>query len=61
MIFAAGEGGTSNSKSEDNALAFAIARAWKWQEELESGQYASLEARSTPKASIAVTLGGCSG
>jgi hypothetical protein len=43
MIFAEGEVGPSNSKSDDNALALAIARAWKWQEELESGQYASLE------------------
>ena len=43
MIFAEGEVGPSNSKSEDNALAFAIARAWKWQEELESGEYATIE------------------
>ena len=43
MIFVAGEDGASHSKSDDNALALAIARAWKWQEELESGKYASLE------------------
>ena len=43
MIFAEGEDGASNSKSEDNALALAIARAWKWQEELESGEYGSIE------------------
>jgi hypothetical protein len=43
MIFAEGEDRASNSKSEDNALALAIARAWKWQEELESGKYASIE------------------
>ena len=43
MIFAAGEGGASNSKSEDNALALAIARAWKWQEDFESGEYSGVE------------------
>lgn len=49
MIFAAGEGGASNSKSEDNALALAIARAWKWQEELESGEYSGVEELASAK------------
>ncbi len=49
MIFAEGEDGVSNSKSEDNALALAIARAWKWQEELESGEYATIEELASAK------------
>ena len=49
MIFAEGEGGASNSKSEDNALASAIARAWKWQEELESGEYSGVEELASAK------------
>ena len=49
MIFAEGEDGVSNSKSEDNALALAIARAWKWQEELESGEYATVEELASAK------------
>lgn len=48
MIFA-GEDGVSNSKSEDNALALAIARAWKWQEELESGEYSTIEELASAK------------
>lgn len=43
MIFAVGEGATSNSKSDDKALALAIARARNWQDELESGEYATIE------------------
>ena len=49
MIFAADEGAASNSKSEDNALALAIARAWKWQEELESGEYSTIEELASTK------------
>ncbi len=49
MIFAEGEDGVSNSKSEDNALALAIARAWKWQEELESGEYSGVEELASAK------------
>ncbi|MFY9254605.1 MAG: hypothetical protein WAO83_14225 [Fuerstiella sp.] len=49
MIFAEGEGGASNSTSEDNALALAIARAWKWQEELESGEYSTIEELASAK------------
>ena len=49
MIFAAGEDGASNSRSEDNALALAIARAWKWQEELESGEYSTIEELASSK------------
>jgi hypothetical protein len=43
MIFAAGEGADEKSKSDNHALVVALARGWQWQEELESGQYASLE------------------
>jgi hypothetical protein len=49
MIFAEGDVGTSNSKSDDNALALAIARAWKWQEELESGEYSGVEELASAK------------
>ena len=35
--------------SENNALALAIARAWKWQEELESGKYPSVEELASAK------------
>lgn len=49
MIFAEGDVGTSNSKSEDNALSLAIARAWKWQEELESGEYLTIEELASAK------------
>jgi hypothetical protein len=41
MIVAAGE--ESQAGPDDNALAVAIARAWQWQEELETGDYASIE------------------
>ena len=44
MIFAAGGDGVENkSKSDDNALVVALARAWQWQEELESGEYSTVE------------------
>ena len=49
MIFAEGEGGASNSKSEDNALALANTRACKWQEELESGEYSGVEELASAK------------
>ena len=49
MIFAEGDIGASNSKSGDNALALAIARAWKWQEELESGEYSTIEELASAK------------
>lgn len=42
MIITAGEG-KGSSKSDDNALAVAIARARQWQEELESGEYSTIE------------------
>ena len=40
MIFAAGE--ESKAGSDDNALVVALARAWQWQEELESGEYSTV-------------------
>ena len=44
MIFAAGgDGAEGNSKSDDNALVVALARAWQWQEELEAGEYSTVE------------------
>ena len=49
MILAEGKDGASNSKSKDNLLALAIARAWKWQEELESGEYSSVEELASAK------------
>ena len=42
MIFAAGEGEDEKSKADNHALVVALARAWQWQEELESGQYSSI-------------------
>lgn len=42
MIFAAGEGEPEKSKADNHALVVALARAWQWQEELESGQYSSI-------------------
>ena len=60
MIFAAGEGAASNSKSEDNALAWAIARAWKWQEELESGEYLTIEELASAKRSTSSERVECS-
>ena len=41
MIVAADEESTAGP--DDNAPAVAIARAWQWQEELESGKHASIE------------------
>ena len=41
MIVAADE--ESQAGPDDNTLAVAIARAWQWQEELESGKYASID------------------
>lgn len=51
MIFAEGEGGAgaSSSKTEDDTLALAIARVWKWQEELESGEFATIEELASAK------------
>ncbi len=49
MTFAEGEDGVSNSKTDDNALALAIARAWQWQQELESGEYSTVEEMATAK------------
>ena len=49
MIFAEGEDGVSSTKSEDNEMAFAIARAWKWQEELESREYPGVEELASAK------------
>ncbi len=37
------------SKSDDNALVVALARAWQWQEELESGEYSTVEELATAK------------
>jgi hypothetical protein len=42
MIFAEGEGEDEKSKADNHALVVALARAWHWQEELESGQYSSI-------------------
>ncbi len=49
MIVAAGEGEGSKAGSDDNALALAIARAWQWQEELESGEYSTVEELAATK------------
>jgi hypothetical protein len=49
MIFAAGDGPEDNSKSDDNALVVALARAWQWQEELEAGEYSTVEELSAAK------------
>lgn len=43
MIFAAGEGEEDKSKADNHALVVALARAWQWQEELESGKYSGVE------------------
>ena len=43
MIFAAGDGPEDYSKSDDNALVVSLARAWQWQEELEVGEYSTVE------------------
>jgi hypothetical protein len=49
MIFATGDGPEDNSKSDDNALAVALARAWQWQEELEAGEYSTVEELAAAK------------
>jgi hypothetical protein len=50
LVFAAGgDGAEGNSKSDDNALVVAIARAWQWQEELESGEYSTVEDLASAK------------
>ncbi len=38
-----------NSNSGENALVVALARAWQWQEELESGEYSTVEQLATAK------------
>ena len=49
MIFAAGDTTEDNSKSDDNALVVALARAWQWQEELESGEFSTVEDLASTK------------
>lgn len=49
MIFAAGDGPEDNSKSDDSALVVSLARAWQWQEELEAGEYSTVEEMATAK------------
>ena len=51
MIFAAGDTTEDNSKSDDNALVVALARAWQWQEELESGEYSTVQELASAKKS----------
>ena len=44
IIFAdGGDAAKDKSKPDDNALVVALARAWQWQEELESGEYSTVE------------------
>ena len=43
IIFAdGGDAAKDKSKPDDNALVVALARAWQWQEELESGEYSTV-------------------
>ena len=49
MIFAAGNNADDSTKSDDNAPVVAIARAWKWQEELESGEFSKVEDLASAK------------
>ena len=49
MIFAAGNNADDSTKSDDNALVVAIARAWQWQEELESGEFSTVEDLASTK------------
>jgi hypothetical protein len=42
MIFASGESEDEKSKADNHALVVALARAWQWQEALESSQYSTI-------------------
>lgn len=49
MVFAASDSTEDKSMPDDNSLAVAIARAWQWQEELESGEYSTTEELASAK------------